>query len=38
MRGAVVIWEVSVPYSQFCCKPNTTLKEKLFKISQSTVL
>lgn len=27
--GAGVIWEISVPPSQFCYKPKTTLKEKV---------
>lgn len=24
--GVEGVWEVSVPYTQFCCEPNTTLK------------
>ena len=29
--GAGSIWEISVPPSQFCCKPKTALKKTLMK-------
>lgn len=29
------IWDISVPFSQFCCAPKTTLKQ-LFKKKQKT--
>jgi len=29
--GAGVIWKISVPPSQFCCKPKTALKNKILK-------
>lgn len=32
--GAGAIWEISVTSSQFYCKPNTALKEQLFKNPQ----
>ena len=28
--GAGGIWEISVPSSQFCCKPKTALKNKIY--------
>lgn len=31
MCGAGGIWEMSVPPSQFCSKPKTVLKNKIFK-------
>ena len=27
--GAGVIWEISVPFPQFCCKPKTALMNKI---------
>lgn len=26
-RGQGIIWEISVPYFQFCCEPQTPLKK-----------
>ena len=37
MCGADRIWEVSVPSSQFYCKPKTALKKQVLKKMKLTV-
>lgn len=31
MCGGRGIWEISVPYAQFCCEPKMSLKNKSVK-------
>lgn len=36
--GGRGIWEISTPFAQFCCKPNTVPKKnKVFKTKHNTL-
>lgn len=36
--GVKGVWEISVPYTQFCCEPKTILKIKLIKNNKNKLM